>query len=209
MKKEEIKNPYKLQDLTEREKAIIIYAIVTDCRDWRKIYMLSREKKPAADYSEKNIAAAASKWKLSAKVAKFVMEQKAIFEAKAAALKAQAVEEAKKAGTLNNETGGKEMDDESENFPEYDGRETKEGKGRKKNANDIDFTNREQLLAFLNQQANTIADAKQKTDYIKMIADLVRMKDADNAASLDIQRFYTPVTCHLCPLYVAAEGKDM
>ena len=118
-------NDYKRQDLTEREKAILIFGIVTDCHDWKKLYILSREQ-PLKTTSAGNIATAASRWKYQSKVKKFVEEQTALFKAKADAIR----NEANAAGN----DGGTDPDQETQT----DG-ETKTKKAKEEKRLNIDF----------------------------------------------------------------------
>lgn len=65
----------------------------------------------------------------------------------------------------------------------------------------INFTDPTEFIQYLNNQANNIQDEKTKREYLKMLADLLRFKETGNDPGNDIQRFYTPVTCKNCLLY--------
>lgn len=66
----------------------------------------------------------------------------------------------------------------------------------------INFTDPAEFINYLNNQANNIQDEKTKREYLKMLADLLRFKDGGNSGQeSEIQRFYTPVTCKNCLLY--------
>lgn len=188
--KQEQKNDYKRQDLTEREKAVIIWGIVTGCKDWKKIYLLSRENPPSS-YSEKNTATAASRFKLSAKVRDFVREQNAIFAAKA--------------DQIRNEvgiTGGINPDPERND-------ETKAGNTLKNKKIGVDFTSTEEQLKYLAGKADeVITDEKQRFEIIKLITEIQKRTQADDGPGADIQRFYTSLRCRDCVLYQQARESD-
>ena len=65
----------------------------------------------------------------------------------------------------------------------------------------INFTNPVEFINYLNNQANTIQDEKTRREYLKMLADLLRFKDGSTGPDTEIQRFYTPQTCQNCMLY--------
>ena len=187
--KQEQKNDYKRQDLTEREKAVIIWGIVTGCKDWKKIYLLSRENPPSS-YSEKNTATAASRFKLSAKVRDFVQEQNAIFAAKADQIRNEA-------GT----TGGTDPETDTDSNGE-----TKTGNTAKNKKIGVDFTNTDEQLKYLAGKADeVITDEKQRFEIIKLITEIQKRTQADDGPSTEIQRFYTSLRCQSCQLYKNAQ----
>jgi len=66
-------------------------------------------------------------------------------------------------------------------------------------AGGVNFTDINEFVAYLNQQANEINDTKDKQNYLKMLSDLLRFKDA--STETDILRVYIPLSCYDCKLY--------
>lgn len=180
-------------DLTERQKAVIFWAAANDVEDWRKIYILASDK-TAKFYEGKNIIPQVSKWKHSHKIQNYYEECRARF---ARLVRNEA------AATIEGETcrGEKEKRMEEGNESPTEGVKT-----NKKRV--INYLDRESLLQELNRTANNINDIKQKTDILKIIADLSRMKDNDKDTAQQIRRFYLPLSCLGCQLYLNAKEKS-
>ncbi len=181
-------------DLTERQKAILFWAAANDIEDWRKIYILSSDKPPKF-YEGKNITVQVSRWKRTHKTASFYNEC------------LDKLQRCKSGQT------GNQSEETDKKGPENEGREGNESaKNGEKTARSraVNFLDRRTLLNELNATANRITDIKQKTDVLKIIADLSRMKD-DSKGNDQIRRFYLPLTCYNCELYKHAkeitEGK--
>lgn len=190
MKREKIK-PVKTYnaDLSEREKAVILWAIVTDCNDWQKIYLLSRPNDPST-YSEKNIAGAASKWKHSAKVEKYTEQARENWRNKIESFRLAADNAGNSPGQ---DEGGQD--------------ETKPGNGEEKKPKPakIDFTDTQNALQELNRLANDIADPTKRADAIQAIQKLINQTKTEDETRPDLQRFYTPLSCRGCKLYEEAQ----
>lgn len=189
---EDYKRKYK--DLTDREQAILSWLVTTESNDWKSAFVLSRKDDPKKYLEAKNLATAVSRWKMSAKVQSFYNEQKELYTARIAAkVKAELQ-------SLSQE--------EAKAVKEGDGMQLAKVKAKMKFSGPIDFTDKGELLKFLNSKANEITDEKQRTDYIKLIADLVRLKAEDGRKKDDIRRFYMPLRCADCQLYEDAKNKE-
>ena len=186
-KPEQIKTYNK--DITEREKAVIIWAIVTGCEDWKKIYLLSRPNDPST-YSATNIATACSKWKHSAKIERFTDEQRAFFEAQ------------KKAQTARTRPGETDPETETETAGET---KTENSQTKKRNSTNLDFTDTARALEELNRLANEIQDPIKRADAITAIQKLKAQTQTEDENGPEIQRFYTPLRCQACQIYKNAQ----
>lgn len=175
-------------ELTPRQKAILNWAAVNDIDDWPTIYRLASDKSYKY-YEGKNITQQVSAWKHSAKVQSFFQLQRA-----------NALRLRKAAENLANE--------------DAKGKETEQGQGQGQNDTakkptkeqcnkNVNYLDRNELMQALNRAANDISDIKQRTDVLKLIADLSRMKDSDKGND-QIRRFYLPLSCQNCALYARA-----
>ncbi len=187
-------NP-KFDKLSIREQAAIIWAIVTDCDDWPKIYVLAKIPNPEDKTTfPKHIATVASRWKHSFNVQTFYETQKLALQAK-----------------YNLANGGDEKSNKNVTSGDLDGEkgildaggaETEKPEGRKTK----DFTETKQALNELNRLANLIPDAKAKADAITTIQKLV-IQTKTESGEKDLQRFYTPLKCSECAIYLLVKGK--
>lgn len=184
-------NAYKVRELTKREKAAIIYGIVTGCKDWNEIYLIARSPDPEHDATtKKTLREYASKWKHTAAVVQFYNEQAEIYRLKfdAAAAATAALPDAEGGGGGGNETD-------------------KPGKRGGKNPK-IDFTETANALQELNRLANEIQDPKARADAIQAIQKLIAQTKTESDAGAEIHRFYTSLRCRDCVLYKRSKEID-
>lgn len=101
----------------------------------------------------------------------------------------------------NDGTGGSDQDGESEKNANgmAGGVAPKIGIGL---ANPVDFSDRSQMMQALNRLAANAKDDKTQIDVFKIIADLQRFKDSAKTNDEDIKRFYMPLKCQECALYL-------
>lgn len=184
--------------LTEREKVCLIYAIRTNnlntTEDWKKAFILSRQTLTENHASQSTHKASVSRWKCSDKVKSFVEEETRKWNDLITHIKTEAV--ADYIRKIQNEDGT----DGNKNVTVPSKEQI-----RNKIVSGVDFQDREQFLEFLNKQANSITDEKERLNYLKLISDLLRLKETDTKSNEEIQRFYTPLQCDSCPMYLKAK----
>lgn len=69
-------------------------------------------------------------------------------------------------------------------------------------ANPVDFSDRDEMIKALNKLAANAKDDKAQLDALKIIADLQRFKDSAKTNDEDVKRFYMPLKCQECALYL-------
>ena len=70
-----------------------------------------------------------------------------------------------------------------------------------KSAGAIDYRDRDAFLDDLNSRINCATDEKVKTDLMKLMSDLLRLKEAQPGKDNEISRYYMPLGCAACELY--------
>lgn len=169
-------------ELTQREKIIIEYLALSDSRNWRECYAMSRDK-----YTDPGNVhpVTLSKWKNSKIVQDYFNTVK----------------------YKHNQACKAEIENAIKQERKTEGRTQTTEPNSKTPVTEIDFTDRNQFIKYLNQAVNGLQDDKQKTDYLKMLSDLLRFKESETGQDNEIQRFYTPLTCQNCALYRQEQQK--
>lgn len=205
------------RELTEREKYIVTAAIVLGkdktAEDWEQIFLLSRDG--STKTQRKNGSSQAGSWKSRKPVKAFHTQQIEFL----GTLKRDSENEAVKSFLLNKPKEdisdlwdrlhglAKDQDEELNGGYFADDDLNLELGNIVQRAGEIDFRDREQFLNFLNAEANRLSDQKARLDVLKMLSDLQRMKEAENGKNGEIQRFYTPLQCSECELYLKERAK--
>lgn len=198
-----------MKGLTEREKIILFAAAVQSLQEkkilWANLYFLSRDR--AADSIAQASASptSVSTWKNSAKVQNFLQKCMTGLNEWIDELKQRAI-----TNYLQNEvtnifgndgTGESDQEGEDENNGNgmAGGVAPKIGIGL---PNSVDFSDRSQMIRALNRLAANARDDKAQLDALKIIADLQRFKDSAKTNDEDAKRFYMPLKCQGCALYL-------
>ena len=173
---------YKIKNITLREKAAVIYNIITGITDNVTFYSIA---KGSENYINKDsYSNMGSKLKNKDHIKQYYTEAQNIIDNYITARIKQI--------QYNNNNLDSSNNDGLLNNGLVDSFTIK----------NINFTNPTEFIQYLNDQANNIQDEKTKREYLKMLADLLRFKDGGNSGQeSEIQRFYTPVTCQNCLLY--------
>lgn len=200
-----------MKGLTEREKIILFAAAVQSLQEkkilWADLYFLSRDR--AADSIAKASASptSVSTWKNSAKVQNFFNKCTTSLTSWIDDLKQKAITEYLQNEVTNifgnDGTGGSDQD--SEDKKNGNGNSMAGGVAPKFGiglANPVDFSDRSQMMQALNRLAANAKDDKTQIDVFKIIADLQRFKDSAKINDEDIKRFYMPLKCQECALYI-------
>lgn len=201
-----------MKGLTEREKIILFAAAVQSLQQkkipWADLYFLSRDR--AADSIAKVSASptSVSTWKNSAKVQNFLqkcmtglnewiddLKQKAITDY----LRNEATNIFSNDATGESDQDCEDCDNEKNGGGEVGGVASKFGIGLH---NSVDFSDRSQMMQALNRLAANAKDDKTQIDVFKIIADLQRFKDSAKTNDEDVKRFYMPLKCQECALYL-------
>lgn len=164
-----------MENLTELERAAIIFHIFGGCKDRKILYQIANGENKVNKLKPTSLDVMCGNWFRSHKI------QSAIkyFES----LKQQ---------------------HETEIINKYiSGLETESTKGTTESTQNekTNFLDRDEFLQFLNSRANAIQDDKLRNEILKMLSDNLRYKDTERDENNEIQRFYTPVLCENCPIY--------
>lgn len=202
-----------MKGLTEREKIILFSAAVQSLQEkkilWADLYFLSRDR--AADSIAKASASptSVSTWKNSAKVQNFLQKCTTSLMSWIDELKQKAITEYLQNEVTNifgnDATGGSDQDSEDKKNENENGNSKAGGVALKFGlglSNPVDFSDRSQMMQALNRLAANAKDDKTQIDVFKIIADLQRFKDSAKTNDEDIKRFYMPLKCQECALYL-------
>lgn len=170
-----------MKELNAIEKLVIHYHVLSGCDDWTLLYKTAYGVDKFNNLTDKTKQVNVSKWKRSDLVQN---------EVKRAQYEQQRRQEEER-----NEIIKKALETESPN-----------NEAKRLNSEQVNFLDRDEFLKFLNERANEIKDDKLRNDYLKMLSDNMRYKDAERDETEEIQRFYTPITCKDCPIYKRCEG---
>ena len=174
-----------MQDLTLSERVAICGLVCGVVDNWADCYLIGAQKYGDLSINRNNLRPTVSRWKNSAKVVK---EYERLTAELATRTKAEL-----------------SINDNLREGEKLSGCDNKERLQNGKRAQ-IDYTRPENQRTLLNDLINTAGDQKDKLDALKTI---IQAQKDDRQAAKDnqIQRFYTPLKCHDCPLYQKSTKK--
>lgn len=164
-----------MKELTESEKAAIVYHVYTGCKDRKKLYEIAYGPEKVNKLKESSLPVILSKWFNSHKIQdgiRLYQEQKKIDERRI-------IEEHQRA----RESEGKQ---DPHNLP---------------TAEEINFLDPDEFLKHANQVANSCKDEKERRNWLEMIAKLMNYKEQNDNESTEIKRYYIMKTCENCEIY--------
>lgn len=176
---------------TEREKAVIFSLAAGYIDSWQKAFILSRDYSIKQAEEIKSLAPTVTRWK----------QREEIQNAYNYAVTALNLRDEETARKAREEASKKE---EEETGPQLAG---DSNRTRPAKAGKIDYYNpdnqRRTINAIIDRSQD---DPKTQLDAIKTIQQTQR-DDRQAAKDNQIQRYYTPVTCKICPLYQKRQKK--
>lgn len=177
----------KTAEITIREKAAVIYHIITG-ESWSECYKIASRDTFENISKSKHLPRYSASWKASHKIQTFLEEFKTIQEAKRQKEISEAIEEEKR---------GRE--EENERIKSTD----------KKQSNIIDYSDPKNRQHLYNEViARSKDDPKTQLDAAKMFEQI--QKDDREAAKAQKQTaVYLPLRCESCPLYNKARKKTI
>lgn len=177
--------------LTEREKAALYYKVFANIDDWKQVYLIAdpKSEKPNLRYLDTYV----SKWKNSDKVKdylQYIIEQKAREQIKER-IKGQEEERNKKQDEQN----------------KIENNERTEAKPESKEVKVIDYSDPANRKRLYNEViASSGDDYKTKLDAAKVF-EQIQKDDREAARSQKQVRYYLPLRCENCSLYLKAQKK--
>lgn len=169
-----------MENLTELERAAIIFHVYGGCKDRKILYQIAYGENKVNKLKTTSLDVMCGNWFRSHKIQsgiKYFSTLKQEHESE----------------IINKYIAGLETETTKPNEP-------------KTRNNETNFLDRDEFLKFLNSRANEITDDKLRNDILKMLSDNLRYKDTDADETTEIQRFYTPVLCENCEIYKRCKG---
>lgn len=165
-----------IKELTKAQQAAIYFHVVAGCNDWPELFQIAEGKERYNKLKDSAKGQTVSRWKNSDPIQQGIADLKYRLKLQEEEKERNLIEKLK---TKANEEGEPETVNEKTNF-----------------------LDRDEFLSFLNTRANEIQDDKLRNDILKMLSDNLRYKDTERDENNEIQRFYTPVICESCPIYL-------
>lgn len=166
--------------ITERERAIVKYAIAYNVKSPSTLYRLAFDGSEQEVNALQSLAPIASRWWKSQKIQTAYKEELAAYQSKLKSISDKAL-----ADHLSR---------------------TRSADGDLAPGGIIDFTDPENLARELNRIANDAnLDDKGRLDALKLIIQTQKDNNTEDGPKSEIHRFYTPLSCQKCALYLEAK----
>lgn len=170
-----------MENITELEKAAVFYYVRSGCKDRNLVYQLANNPDKFNKLTNNSKAVTVSRW-----------------------FNRPDIQERIKLEIYTQEKERQEQHDKI--VSSFAAAEEPEGL-QKTSPEAVNFLDRDEFLKFLNARANEIQDDKLRNDILKMLSDNLRYKDGEGDETTEIQRFYTPLLCKDCQLYIKERDK--
>jgi hypothetical protein len=172
-----------MENFNEFEKAAICLHIFGGCEDKKTLFKIACGEQRYNKLSPNSLKSVVSTWYKSHKVQQLISYYQHIKKTE----QDKAIEEFKK---LHEASGDTEAP-KKESPKAHDGQ--------------VDFLNLEEFLKYANQQANDIADEKERRAWVEMIGKYMNFKDNEDGEQEQIKA-YIPINCESCELYKRCKG---
>lgn len=160
------------KEITQAERAAIYYHLAGHCNDWQQLYKIAKGEEALSKLRSDDVRnVTVSRWKKSPTIQNAIKEIKCLLDMERKEIEEDAVK------------AYKESPEETEI------------------SEDVNFLDRDEFLKYLNRQANRIKDEKLRGDYLKMISDNLRFKEAEKVSEDEKVRAYLPIQCENCECY--------
>lgn len=172
MAKYTVKRKYAKDQLSDPERNAICRAFLEGLWDWKQIYIWSH---PETKSNDSSLQKQGSRLKTSIGAQEYIKYLDKLQEQRDQELKEKTIKD------YLYEHPRARMEDKSQAV--------------------TDYRDREKFIEDLNNRINCATDEKIKTDLMKLMADLLRLKEAQPGKDNEIARYYMPLGCQACELY--------
>lgn len=169
-----------IKDLTKAQQAAIYFHVVAGCNEWVDLFQIAEGKERYNNLKDSAKGQTVSRWKNSDLIQQGIADLKYRLKIQEEEKERNLIERLKIEASQQEQPGA--INEKT------------------------NFLDRDEFLAFLNTRANEIQDDKLRNDILKMLSDNLRYKDTERDENNEIQRFYTPVICENCPIYIKCSG---
>ena len=177
--------PGQTTKITNRERAAVMLAAAGIVDDWTELYFIAEDKSRKDAESVKFVAASVSRWKNSDKIKNCLAEYTKLLADREADARTEGRDEERRRETERRSAGGNERPENEQGW---------------KLAAPVDYYDPKNQRTQINKIIQEASDdPRTQLDAIKAIQQTQR-DDKQAAKDQQIQRFYTPVRCNICPI---------